>query len=80
MKILVVVWNSYPNTAYTNHTKATVRGFRELGAECDVYSIKPLVVADDMALNRMFTGTKSFLKIGFAMAYLYSREEVRVCA
>lgn len=30
MKILVVVWNFYPNTAYTNHTKSTVRGFREL--------------------------------------------------
>ena len=42
MKILVVVWNFYPNTAYTNHTKATVRGFRELGAERDVYSINSL--------------------------------------
>ena len=69
MKILVVVWNFYPNTAYTNHTKATVRGFRESGAECDVYSIKPLTVADDVALNRTFTGTTSFLKTAFAMAY-----------
>ena len=51
MKILVVVWNFYPNTAYTNHTKSTVRGFRELGAECDVYTIKPLTVADDMAFE-----------------------------
>lgn len=73
MKILVVVWNFYPNTAYTNHIKATVRGFRELGAECDVYSIKSLVVADDMALNRIFTGAKSLLKIGFAMAYNFSK-------
>lgn len=43
MKILVIVWNFYPNTAYTNHTKATVHGFRESGVECDVLSIKPLI-------------------------------------
>ncbi len=69
MKILVVVWNFYPNTAYTNHTKSTVRGFRELGAECDVYTIKPLTVADDMALNHKLTGVNSFLKTAFAMVY-----------
>ena len=43
MKILVIVWNFYPNTAYTNHTKAIVHGFRESGVECDVLSIKPLI-------------------------------------
>ena len=70
MKILVVVWNFYPNTAYTNHhTKSTVRGFRELGAECDVYTIKPLTVADNMALNHKLTGVNSFLKTAFAMVY-----------
>lgn len=71
MKILLVVWNFYPNTAYTNHTKATVHGFRESGVECDVLSIKPLIEADDMALNHMFTGTRTFFKTGFAMFYNY---------
>ena len=71
MKILVIVWNFYPNTAYTNHTKATVQGFRESGVECDVLSIKPLIEADDMALNHMFTGTRAFFKTGFAMFYNY---------
>lgn len=67
MKILLVVWNFYPNTAYTNHTKATVRGFREAGAQCDVFSIKPLECADEMALNNKFIGAKSFVKTALAM-------------
>ena len=46
MRILLVVWNFYPNTAYTNHTKATVRGMRECGCEVDVLSIKPLTHDD----------------------------------
>ena len=41
MRILFVVWNLYPNTAYTNRTKATVRGLVECGHECDVLSVKP---------------------------------------
>lgn len=69
MKILLVVWNFYPNTAYTNHTKATVRGFRESGVECDVFSIKPLMYSDNMALNNKFTGAKYYLNTAFAMAY-----------
>lgn len=71
MKILLVVWNFYPNTAYTNHTKATVRGFRESGVKCDVFSIKPLLEADDMALNQKFVGTKNYVKTAFAMLYNY---------
>lgn len=73
MKILLIVWNFYPNTAYTNHTKATIRGFRESGAQCDVFSIKPLSEVDDMVLNNKFTGTKSFLKTAVAMLYNYGR-------
>ena len=71
MKILLVVWNFYPNTAYTNHTKATVRGFRELGVQCDVFSIKPLLEADEMALNKKFVGTRNFVKTAFTMLYNY---------
>lgn len=51
MKILLVVWNFYPNTAYTNRTKATVRGFAENGCSCDVLSIKPVMTRDEMCLN-----------------------------
>lgn len=51
MKILLVVWNFYPNTAYTNRTKATVRGFAENGCSCDVLSIKPVTTRDEMCLN-----------------------------
>ena len=71
MKILLVVWNFYPNTAYTNHTKATVRGFRESGAQCDVFSIKPLLEADDMVLNHKLVGTRNYVKTTFAMLYNY---------
>ena len=71
MKILLVVWNFYPNTAYTNHTKATVSGYSELGVQCDVFSIKPLLEADDVALNRRFIGSSSFVKTAFAMFYNY---------
>lgn len=53
MRSLMVVWNFYPNTAYTNHTQASVRGFRESGAECDVFSIKPLIQKGEMALNKV---------------------------
>ncbi|MEQ2774162.1 glycosyltransferase family 4 protein [Bacteroides thetaiotaomicron] len=73
MKVLLIVWNFYPNTAYTNHTKATVRGFRESGAQCDVFSIKPLSKAEDVALNNEFTGTKSFLKTAAGMLYNFGR-------
>lgn len=71
MKILLVVWNFYPNTAYTNHTKATVRGFRESGAQCDVFSIKPLLEADELALNKKFVGTRNYVRTAFAMLYNY---------
>ena len=60
MKILVVVWNFYPNTAYTNHTKSTVRGFRELGAECDVYTIKPLTVAEFVFEDSLCNGLQLY--------------------
>ena len=52
MKILIIVWNFYPNTAYTNRTKATVKGFVECGCHCDVLSIKPLTVAEEVCLNK----------------------------
>ena len=52
MKILLVVWNFYPNTAYTNRIKATVKGFEENGCRCDVLSIKPLTVSDEICLNK----------------------------
>jgi glycosyltransferase involved in cell wall biosynthesis len=69
MKILVVVWNFYPNTAYTNHTKATVKGFKESGANCDVISIKPLAKTDNMAINKFFTGTKSIALTALGMLF-----------
>lgn len=73
MKILMVVWNFYPNTAYCNHTKASVRGFRESGAECDVFSIKPLIEKDEMALNKVILEKKSFWKTAIAMIYNFIR-------
>lgn len=51
MNILFVVWNFYPNTAYTNHTKATVRGMCESGCVVDVLSIKPLVTKENMCIS-----------------------------
>lgn len=51
MKILLVVWNFYPNTAYTNRSKATARGFWECGHECDIMSIKPLITEEEGCLN-----------------------------
>lgn len=65
----MVVWNFYPNTAYTNYTKASVRGFRKSGAECDVLSIKPLIEKDEMALNKFFLEKKSFWNTAIAMIY-----------
>lgn len=62
MKILMEVWDFYPNTAYCNHTKASVRGFRESGAECDVLSIKPLIEKDEMALNKVIFLKKVILE------------------
>lgn len=42
MNILFIVWNFYPNTAYANHTKATVKGMYECGCRVDVLSLKPI--------------------------------------
>lgn len=64
MKILFVVWNFYPNTAYTNHTKATVRGMCESGCVVDVLSIKPLVTKENMCIRGQFTG-RSWLATAF---------------
>ena len=61
MKILVVVWNFYPNTALTNHVKATVKGFNESGAWCRILSIKPLLARDEDSVNVLFTGVRSFV-------------------
>lgn len=68
MKILMVVWNYYPNTAYTNHTKASQRGFIENGAECDVLSIKPLVAPDDSCKSKVLSPNASLIKTALGMA------------
>lgn len=60
MKILYILWNFYPNTALTNHAKATIKGFNESGASCKVLSVKPLSTKDDDSVNILFTGVHSF--------------------
>lgn len=50
MNILFIVWNFYPNTAYTNHTKATVRGMHESGCQVDVLSLKPTLCVEQSCI------------------------------
>ena len=51
MKILFIVWNFYPNTAYTNHTKATVKGMYECGCHVDVLSLKPTTIVEQSCIT-----------------------------
>ena len=60
MKVLFVVWNLYPNTAYTNHTKATVQGMQENDCCVDVLSIKPIITKESICIRGQYRG-KSFL-------------------
>ena len=71
MKILMVVWNFYPNTAYTNHTKATVRGMRECGCEVDVLSIKPLLKEDSDCISGQKVTSKAIIPTAMGMLYDY---------
>jgi glycosyltransferase involved in cell wall biosynthesis len=79
MKILFVVWNYYPNTAYTNHTKATVRGMRECGCYVDVLSIKPLIQDDSDCIKGQRRSSKAVLPtvIGMLADYILLKESVR---
>ena len=67
MKILMVVWNFYPNTAYTNHTKATVRGMRECGCGVDVLSIKPLTQDDEDCIKEQKKTATSVIPTALGM-------------
>lgn len=67
MKILMVVWNFYPNTAYTNHTKATVRGMRECECVVDVLSIKPLTQDDEDCIKGQKKTATSFIPTAWGM-------------
>lgn len=87
MKILMVVWNYYPNTAYTNHTKASQRGFIENGSECDILSIKPLVAPDNTCKSIVLSSNASFLSTALGVAVdtlklvlLSGRYDVIYCA
>lgn len=74
MKILVLVWNYYPDTAYTNRTRSTVRGLQENGAKVDILSIKPTTLEESSLLNRHFktngNGIKGMLGALYAVATL----------
>ena len=48
---MFIVWNYYPNTAYTNHTKATVKGLTECGCRVDVVSIKPIITEETTCIK-----------------------------
>jgi glycosyltransferase involved in cell wall biosynthesis len=54
MKILFVVWNFYPNTAYTNRTLSTVKGLEESGADVSILTMKPTRLRHEKLLNRHF--------------------------
>lgn len=69
MKILILVWNFYPNTALMNHVKATVKGFNKSGARCRVLSIKPLLEMDEDSVNVLFTGVRSFVLTFLGMVW-----------
>lgn len=75
MKILLIVWNFYPNSAYTNHTKVTVRNFRDSETLCDVavFNIKLLSDVDEMALNDKSTVVNLFLRMAVAVLCNYRR-------
>ena len=73
MKILFVVWNFYPNTAYTNRSKATIRGMRECGCHVDVLSIKPLITKEDTCLNHDENTRKTFFPTLCGMVRNYYR-------
>lgn len=79
MKILMVVWNFYPNTAYTNHTKATVRGMRECGCGVDVLSIKPLLREDSDCINGQKVTSKSMISttLGMLSDYLLLKKSIK---
>lgn len=83
----MVVWNYYPNTAYTNHTKASQRGFVENGAECDVLSIKPLVSPDNTCKSKVLSSNASFLLIAWGvlvdtirLVFLSGKYDIIYCA
>lgn len=87
MKILIVVWNFYPNTAYTNHTKATYSGFIEHGADCDVLSIKPLVTRDSASRSFVVSQSASLVAIALGtfiniikLIAIFSKYDVIYCS
>ena len=79
MKILIIVWNFYPNTAYTNHTKATVRGMRESGCDVDVLSIKPLIKEDSDCIKSQKLSSKAIIPtaIGMLADYLILKKSIK---
>lgn len=78
MKILFVVWNLYPNTAYTNHTKATVQGLIESGCKVDVLSIKPIVTKEEICIEGQHQGISMMATIwGFIMDFLLLAKSIK---
>ena len=61
MKILLIVWNFYPGTAYANRTKATLRGMKEAGCEAEILSIKPVVEKEQECVNHQSISGGSLL-------------------
>ena len=68
MKILLVVWNFYPNAAYTNHTKVIVRDFGEF--ELPDWNMKTEEMLELPVLS----------KRGRKYSKIFVRKEVRLCA
>lgn len=62
MKILQVVWNFYPDTAYTNRVLATAKGLSEAGAQTKVISIKPTTLRSPYAAKNPFKTNANGIK------------------
>ena len=62
MKILQLVWNLYPDTAYTNRTLATAKGLSEAGAKTKVISIKPTTLHSFYAAKNPFKSNANGIK------------------
>lgn len=69
MKILLVVWNLYPEQAYTNRTLATCEGFNENGVHADIVTIKPSPLKYKHLLNKWSGSEKNSVKDYFGTLY-----------
>lgn len=79
MNILFIVWNFYPNTAYTNHTKATVRGMIECGCQVDVLSLKPITSSEQYCIYGQSIATSGFFRTatGTLKDYLLLKKSIK---